>query len=139
MAKPNLRLVKSKTRPQTVGKRIRFDRDTWNAVEVLAQDQMKDIPEIVEEAMRDLLKKHGRSADFRQQLRLSAAKTNAKNCQLSAPRTTSNAIFSVICLGCPSHDHLSAHSLFAEDIFESAIHGETSRGSPALIRRSALR
>jgi len=83
MAKPNLRLVKSKTRPQTVGKRIRFDRDTWNAVEVLAQDQMKDIPEIVEEAMRDLLTKHGRSADFRQQLRLSAEKTSAEK---KAPR-----------------------------------------------------
>lgn len=75
MAKPNLHLVKNKTRPESVGKRIRFDRDTWNAIEVLAQDQMKDIPEIVEEAMRDLLKKHGRSADLRQQLRLSAEKT----------------------------------------------------------------
>lgn len=64
-------------RPATamVGKRIQFDRDTWNAIEVLAQDQMKDIPEIVEEAMRDLLKKNGRSADFRQQLRMSAGKT----------------------------------------------------------------
>lgn len=78
MAKPNLHLVKSKTRPESVGKRIRFDRDTWNAIEVLAQDQMKDIPEIVEEAMRDLLKKHGRSADFRQQLRLSAEKTTPR-------------------------------------------------------------
>lgn len=79
MAKPKLRIVKSRPRPEaksrprpeTVGKRIRFDRDTWNAVETLAQDQMKDIPEIVEEAMRDLLTKHGRSADFRQQLRMS--------------------------------------------------------------------
>ena len=71
MAKPKLRVVKTKPRPATVGKRIQFDRDTWNALEVLAQDQMKDIPEIVEEAMRDLLKKNGRSADFRQQLRMS--------------------------------------------------------------------
>ena len=77
MAKPKLRIVKTKPAPATVGKRIRFDRDTWNAVEVLAQDQMKDIPEVVEEAMRDLLKKHGRSADFRQQLRMSA-KTSDK-------------------------------------------------------------
>ena len=77
MAKPDLRLVKSKSQPQIVGKRIRFDRDTWNAIEVLARDQMKDIPEVVEEAMRDLLKKHGRSADFRQQLRLSAQKTDS--------------------------------------------------------------
>ena len=74
MAKPKLRIIKSKPAPATIGKRIQFDRDTWNAIEVLAQDQMKDIPEIVEEAMRDLLTKHGRSADFRQQLRMSAGK-----------------------------------------------------------------
>lgn len=73
MAKPKLRVVASNPRSQTIGKRIRFDRDTWNAVQMLAQDQLKDIPEIVEEAMRDLLTKHGRSADFRQQLRLSTA------------------------------------------------------------------
>jgi hypothetical protein len=32
---------------------------------------MKSIEEITEEAFRDLLRKHGRSADFREQLRLS--------------------------------------------------------------------
>lgn len=78
MAKPKLRIVKTRPVSATVGKRIRFDRDTWNAVEVLAQDQMKDIPEIIEEAMRDLLKKHGRSADFRQQLRISAGKPDRR-------------------------------------------------------------
>lgn len=78
MAKPRLRIVKSKPAPATIGKRIRFDRDTWNAIEVLAQDQMKDIPEVVEEAMRDLLKKHGRSADFRQQLCMSATESEQR-------------------------------------------------------------
>jgi hypothetical protein len=38
----------------------------------LGRDQMKSIEEITEEAFRDLLKKHGRSADFREQLKLSA-------------------------------------------------------------------
>jgi hypothetical protein len=55
-----------------VGKRLQFDRETWNAVDLLARDQMKSVEEITEEAFRDLLKKHGRSADFREQLRLSA-------------------------------------------------------------------
>jgi hypothetical protein len=55
-----------------IGKRIPFDRATWNAVSVLAREQMKDIPEITEEAFRDLLKKYGRSADFREALKLSA-------------------------------------------------------------------
>jgi hypothetical protein len=55
-----------------VGKRLQFDRETWNAVDLLARDQMKSVEEITEEAFRDLLKKHGRSADFREQLKLSA-------------------------------------------------------------------
>jgi hypothetical protein len=54
-----------------VGKRLQFDRETWNAIDVMARDQMKSIEEITEEAFRDLLKKHGRSADFREQLKLS--------------------------------------------------------------------
>ena len=75
-AKPKLKVVSSN---EFVGKRLRFDRDTWNALETLAQDQMKDIPEIVEEAMRDLLRKHGRSADLRQQLRLSTRENPPRN------------------------------------------------------------
>ena len=55
-----------------IGKRIPFDHAPWNAVSVLAREQMKDIPEITEEAFRDLLKKYGRSADFREALKLSA-------------------------------------------------------------------
>ena len=56
----------------TFGKRIPFDRATWDAVALLAREQMKDLPEITEEAFRDLLKKYGRSADLREALKLSA-------------------------------------------------------------------
>lgn len=55
-----------------VGKRLVFDRETWNAVDLLARDQMKDLQELTEEAFRDLLRKHGRTADLREALRLSA-------------------------------------------------------------------
>jgi hypothetical protein len=58
-------------RADLVGKRLQFDRETWNAIDLMARDQMKSIEEITEEAFRDLLKKHGRSADFREQLKLS--------------------------------------------------------------------
>lgn len=63
-----------------VGKRIPFDRATWDAVDLLAREQMKDLTEITQEAFRDLLKKYGRSADFREALKLSArrAKTRVK-------------------------------------------------------------
>lgn len=72
--------TKTKVRPKTkipnaddlVGKRVQFDRATWDAVDLLAREQMKDLPEITEEAFRDLLKKYGRSADFREALKMSA-------------------------------------------------------------------
>jgi hypothetical protein len=61
-----------------IGKRIPFDRATWNAVDLLEREQMKDLPEITEKAFRDLLKKYGRSADFREALKLSARKARKK-------------------------------------------------------------
>ena len=72
--------TKTNVRPKTkipnaddlVGKRVQFDRATWDAVDLLAREQMKDLPEITEEAFRDLLKKYGRSADFREALKMSA-------------------------------------------------------------------
>lgn len=76
----------SKIRPATkssaadqIGKRLVFDRETWNAVDLLARDQMKDLQELTDEAFRDLLKKHGRTADFREALRLSAEKSGVKS------------------------------------------------------------
>lgn len=59
-----------------VGKRIQFDRATFDAVALLAREQMKDLPEITEEAFRDLLKKYGRSADFREALKMSARRAS---------------------------------------------------------------
>jgi len=55
-----------------VGKRIRIDRATWDAISLMAREQMKDLDEITEEAFRDLLKKFGRTADFREALKMSA-------------------------------------------------------------------
>ena len=46
------------------GRTVPVDRD--------AREQMKDLPEITEEAFRDLLKKYGRTADFREALKMSA-------------------------------------------------------------------
>lgn len=64
---------------ELVGKRIQFDRATWEAVDLLAREQMKDLPEITEEAFRDLLKKYGRSADFREALKMSARRAKKIN------------------------------------------------------------
>jgi hypothetical protein len=74
--KPRARKTSGEDNP--VGKRIVFDRATWDAIDLLAREQMKDIPEITEEAFRDLLKKYGRTADFREALKLSARRAKKK-------------------------------------------------------------
>jgi hypothetical protein len=85
-----LRVVDPPRQSDQVGKRLIFDRETWRAVDLLARDQMKDLQELTEEAFRDLLKKHGRTADFREALRMSArnsaARSEAKGTNKSAAR-----------------------------------------------------
>ena len=54
------------------GKRVQFDDATWQALDLLGRDQMKDFQELADEAFRDLLRKHGRPADLQEALRRSA-------------------------------------------------------------------
>jgi hypothetical protein len=44
------------------GKRVQFDQETWNALDLLAKDRMQDFQELAGEAFADLLRKHGRTA-----------------------------------------------------------------------------
>jgi len=61
-----------------VGKRIKIERATFDAISLMAREQMKDLDEITEEAFRDLLKKYGRTADFREALRMSAKQAGSQ-------------------------------------------------------------
>jgi hypothetical protein len=54
------------------GKRVQLDDETWQALDLLGRDQMKDFAELADEAFRDLLKKHGRPASLKEALRRSA-------------------------------------------------------------------
>jgi len=54
------------------GKRVQFDDETWQQLDLLAHDQMKDFQELADEAFRDLLKKHGRPSSLKEALRRSA-------------------------------------------------------------------
>jgi hypothetical protein len=54
------------------GKRVQFDDETWQALDLLARDQMKDFQELAGEAFTDLLRKHGRPASLQEALRRSA-------------------------------------------------------------------
>ena len=39
------------------GKRVQLDDETWQQLDLLGRDQMKDFQELADEAFRDLLKK----------------------------------------------------------------------------------
>ncbi len=54
------------------GKRVQFDEETWNALDLLARDRMMSFQELADEAFRDLLRKHGRPFGLRDALRRSA-------------------------------------------------------------------
>jgi len=54
------------------GKRVQFDDETWQALDVLARDRMANFQELADEAFADLLRKHGRPTDLTAALRKSA-------------------------------------------------------------------
>jgi hypothetical protein len=50
---------------------VEFDRETWQAVDLLGRDSMKTFQELADEAFRDLLRKYGRPTDLKSALRQS--------------------------------------------------------------------
>ena len=58
---------------QMPGKRIQIDEETWQALDLLARDSMKDFQELADEAFADLLRKHNRPVTLKEALRKSAA------------------------------------------------------------------
>jgi hypothetical protein len=54
------------------GKRVQFDEEAWQQIDLLGRDQMKDFQELADEAFRDLLRKYDRPIDFKDALRRSA-------------------------------------------------------------------
>jgi hypothetical protein len=52
---PGLDVRKTTRRPDMPGKRVQFDDETWQALDLLARDQMKTIQELAQEAFADFL------------------------------------------------------------------------------------
>jgi len=59
------------------GKRVQFEEETWQALDLLARDSMKSFQELADEAFADLLKKHGRPTDLKAALRASTGDRSA--------------------------------------------------------------
>jgi len=68
------------------GKRVRFDQETWNALDLLARDSMRDFQELADEAFADLLQKHGRPVDLKTALRQSVGDIDNRPAAPSVPR-----------------------------------------------------
>jgi hypothetical protein len=63
-------------RRDTQGKRVQFDIETWQALDLMGRDRMMTFQELADEAFRDLLKKHGRPMNLKDALKRSAAQAD---------------------------------------------------------------
>src|SRR5690242_6356674 len=66
------------------GKRVQFDEETWQALDMLARDRMMSFQEVADEAFTDLLRKHGRPVGLKDALKRSVK-------EWAQPATTNRA------------------------------------------------
>jgi len=66
------------TEPGVRRKLVAFDGETWHAVDLLGKDTFMTFQELADEAFRDLLRKHGRPVELRDQLKHSLRKPDEK-------------------------------------------------------------
>jgi hypothetical protein len=71
------------------GKRVQFDEETWEAIDLLARDRMMDFQELADEAFRDLLRKYDRPTDLAGALRRSLDKAKASSSGARKPDAVS--------------------------------------------------
>ena len=62
---------------ETQGKRVEFDLETWQTLDLLARDRMMTFQELADEAFADLIKKHDRPRDMRDAFKRSARALSA--------------------------------------------------------------
>jgi hypothetical protein len=70
-----------------VGKRVVFDDEIWQALDLLARDRMSTFQELADEAFRDLLEKHGRPTDLKTALRRSLQQESPETSPAAAKST----------------------------------------------------
>jgi len=77
--------------PDTKGKRVEFDIETWQALDMLARERMMTFQEVADEAFRDVLKKYGRPYDVRDALKKSARAADAEKAPTPKRRKAPNS------------------------------------------------
>lgn len=68
----NQRAAVGTTEDAPVRKVVSFDKETWQAVDLYTRDSFRSFQELMDEAVRDLLRKHNRPVDLKEALRRSA-------------------------------------------------------------------
>lgn len=68
-----------------IGKRVALDRAIWQALDLLARERMMTFQELADEALLDVLRKHGRPYDTRDAFRKSARMAQANENKLEKP------------------------------------------------------
>jgi hypothetical protein len=64
---------------QSRRKLVEFDAETWHALNRLAQDSLKSLQDLADEAFRDLLRKHRRPVSLKDALRESTRRLPAND------------------------------------------------------------
>jgi hypothetical protein len=80
--------------PSMRGKRVQFDDETFNALDLLARDRMMDFQELADEAFSDLLKKHRRPTDLKSALRQSVGDETSVRDQPNKTRSRNKGVVS---------------------------------------------
>ena len=93
---PAKRARATAAQPSERGKRVKFDPETWHALNLLARDSMMSFQELADEAFRDLLRKHGRPVDLKDALKKTlkesvASRPPQRGKQRPLPRPDKNA------------------------------------------------
>ncbi len=73
----------------TIGKKITLDQSTWQSLDLLARERMMTFQELADEALLDVLRKHGRPTDTRDAFKRSArlAQANENKAEKQAPKS----------------------------------------------------
>ena len=80
---------KKQKNPDTIGKKITLDQSTWQSLDLLARERMMTFQELADEALLDVLRKHGRPYDTRDAFKRSArlAQANENKAEKPAPKS----------------------------------------------------
>lgn len=87
-----------------VGKRVQFDAQTWQALDLLARDRVASFQDLADEAFDDLLRKHDRPVGLRAALKKSARTAGVERKRGSPARGKHRAKST-----CPRGKHNSRH------------------------------